>query len=558
MVQQKIVLALIYFVLQNALSAATILLEAEQADLHGVHTATSRSGYSGSGYVTGFDQDGDQIVFNFEATAGLWQATIGFASPFGEKGYDLSVNGESAGGMFPGPQTVFAEHNAGKYLLREGGNKIVLGKGWGWFDIDYIKLSTAQARLPLKPPAQLVDADADPSTTALFQFLIDNYGEKTLSGQQTLEDISYIVSKTGKSPAIGVFDLIDYSPSRIEHGADPQGEVEAWINWALQGGGIVSLSWHWNAPADLIDEPGQEWWRGFYASATTFDLVRALADTTSDRYKLLLRDIDAIAEQLEKFQQADVPVLWRPLHEAAGGWFWWGAKGADAYKKLWRLMFARLTRFHDLHNLIWVCTPNDFSWHPGDDVVDVIGLDIYTDPSSAMSSEWEAAQKEFDGVKLIALSESGTMPDPEKLRTFGVRWSWFSLWSGRFIRDVDEALLQKTYEDPDVITLDELPLWREWTRVAKQKDESSSLQVDVFPNPANAATRIYFSLLQTTDVEMRIFNVIGQTMFDQSWALLPAGMHARTLPTRDWPSGVYLLHIRAGGTAFNRKFLVAK
>ena len=54
--------------------------------------------------------------------------------------------------------------------------------------------------------------------------------------------------------------------------------------------------------------------------------------------------------------QLDVPVLWRPLHEAYGGWFWWGACGPKAFEQLWRLMFTRFTQVHQLHNLIWVYT----------------------------------------------------------------------------------------------------------------------------------------------------------------------------------------------------------
>ena len=42
----------------------------------------------------------------------------------------------------------------------------------------------------------------------------------------------------------------------------------------------------------------------------------ALATSWSRAYRLLIRDIDAIAVQLRKFADAGVSVLWRPLHDA--------------------------------------------------------------------------------------------------------------------------------------------------------------------------------------------------------------------------------------------------
>lgn len=50
-------------------------------------------------------------------------------------------------------------------------------------------------------------------------------------------------------------------------------------------------------------------------------------------YNALMSDVDEIAKQLKRLSDADVPVLFRPLHEASGGWFWWGADGSEAYKK---------------------------------------------------------------------------------------------------------------------------------------------------------------------------------------------------------------------------------
>ena len=73
--------------------------------------------------------------------------------------------------------------------------------------------------------------------------------------------------------------------------------------------------------------------------------------------------------------------MWRPLHEAEGGWFWWGAEGAEPCKELYRLLYKKLTEEYKLDNLIWEWTgstsPVAADWYPGDDVVDIIGYDKY-------------------------------------------------------------------------------------------------------------------------------------------------------------------------------------
>lgn len=442
--------------------------EAESAVLQGIVVSADPAGFSGTGYVTGFDEAADQVTFNFNMEkTGLYELNIGYTSPYGDKGYNVLVNAEAGSGMFP-QNTGFGSVSAGKYLLTQGLNTISVTKGWGYFGIDYIQLTPSVAALPLQPSKQLTDPQATQSARSLFSYMTDLYGHKTLSGQY--DDVDYVLQNTGKEPAIGGFDLMEYSPSRIENGANPAGTSERYINWAKkgEGNGILSLTWHWNAPTDLINEaPDKLWWSGFYTRATTFDLAAALADTNSVRYKLLIRDIDSIAAQLKKFQDADIPVLWRPLHEAAGEWFWWGAKGPEPLKKLWRIMYDRFTNYHQLHNLIWVyafTSGADMSWYPGDEYVDMVGIDIYTDPSANMSGDWADLQQKFNGKKLVSLSETGTLPVPDKIRGYGTWWSWFGVWSGDFIKKQPLDLLNKVYHDEDVITRDELPDWRMYGR----------------------------------------------------------------------------------------------
>lgn len=156
----------------------------------------------------------------------------------------------------------------------------------------------------------------------------------------------------------------------------------------------------------------------------------------SNDYQLLVRDIDAIATQLKRLQSANIPVLWRPLHEAEGGWFWWGAKGSDACKRLYWLMFDRLTNYHQLNNLLWVWNSVDPNWYPGNDVVDIVSTDIYSSAGdhSSQTSLYQRLQSLSGNNKLIALGEVGNIPDPVNTRQDGANWAWWVTWNGDFIK----------------------------------------------------------------------------------------------------------------------------
>lgn len=76
-------------------------------------------------------------------------------------------------------------------------------------------------------------------------------------------------------------------------------------------------------------------------------------------------------------QSSKIPVLWRPLHEAGGKWFWWGGKTNLDAKKLYQLMYSRYTDYHQLNNLIWVWSTPEADWYPGHQLVDIMGYDSY-------------------------------------------------------------------------------------------------------------------------------------------------------------------------------------
>ncbi len=341
--------------------------------------------------------------------------------------------------------------------------------------------ASAQVGLPASDRQEwaLSHPDPHPAAERAFRLVTDTTRSEVLMAQQDLDDIIYVSLVTDREPAMGSFDLMDYSPSRLEHGSRPWGQVESWIRWAGDDA-FVSLSWHWNAPMFLYNDGGREWWRGFYTDASSFDVRAAVEEPESAERAALMRDIDAIAVQLHTFRDAGVPVFWRPLHEGWGGWFWWGKGGPDMYRALWRLMYDRLTVHHGLDHLIWVYTHRDSGWYPGHDVVDVIGVDLYGADARTYRA-WADLRRTFGTAKPFAVTETDRLPDPTAMRARGERWAWYSMWADDQIRDIRVAALRGAYTNPDVLTRSSIAPWRTDDAPWRAAIADASTALDVIP-----------------------------------------------------------------------------
>lgn len=449
--------------------------EAEDADLDsGLRVITSVPGYSGTGYVTGFVDNSNNTptknaVWSVHAAPSFYRINIGIHSPE-EKGFNLIIDGRVTSGMVS-PGADFQQVSAGRVWL-EGTHEIAIGGGWGWYDVDYLELvPLTELPAPAPLPAELANENATPEAQQLFTYLISQYGKTTLSGQQDVTGIDYIAGKTGELPAIYSFDLLNYSPLAVNAVGLPAKETtEDFINRISSVGHIASLMWHWHSPMHAKSTvnpcPTNQascWWNSFYTEHSNFNLAEALAAPTSVEYQALISDIDAIAVQLKKVQAADIPVLWRPLHEADGEWFWWGASGAENFKALWRIMYERLTAHHGINNLIWVWTNESGQWYPGDDVVDIVSIDAYpADKRDLLTGIWDQMFEHFDGKKPIALTEFGGVPFIAEMQAAGVWWLYFASWTDQYEQlgpqKMTDAELNDIYTAEEVITLDEVEL----------------------------------------------------------------------------------------------------
>ncbi|HYP16214.1 MAG TPA: glycosyl hydrolase, partial [Opitutus sp.] len=388
------------------------------------------------------------------AAGGAYELVLRAATPNGTKMARIEVNGVSFGDASLNVATTsFMDFTGPKIFLREGVNMITIVANWGYYDVDKIRLVPVTIP-PFKLNPTLVDKAASPEAIALYRYLVANFGKVIVSGQSEEATINanapfvYLQQLTGKLPAIRNQDMIfQSSAGGWNDGTTPRG-----ITWHKNQKGIIAMQWHWFAPLGPTE---------FYTAESTFDIEKVLTPGTPEHAAALV-DIDLIAAQLGQYAANRVPILWRPLHEAEGGWFWWGAKGPGPAKALYRLMFDRLVNHHGLHNLIWVWNSRNPDWYPGDDVVDVVSVDIYNPARNYSPSPGvflDIAQ--LGGYKkLVALAENGPIPHPDDMVEYKTIWSWFNTWNGMFIMNDGQnegSHVNYVYHHPKVITLDELP-----------------------------------------------------------------------------------------------------
>ncbi|KAJ9464919.1 Mannan endo-1 [Diplonema papillatum] len=327
--------------------------------------------------------------------------------------------------------------------------------------------------------SSLVNPAATAAAKDVYGYLKSQWGKKIIAGQMDLtwqdniDQYQRCIDDTGKAPALMGYDFLMYGESW--NGISGIQQTEEALAHADRGG-LVTFTWHWRDPSSPAGVVGE-----FYTEKTDFQIpiANGVIDTSSTAYADIMKDIELISDELKTLQDAGVPVLWRPLHEAAGGWFWWGAKRTDgvppgfACVLLWKLLYTTMTVTHGLNNLIWVWNGQNAAWYPGDDYVDIVSYDIYA-PARTYDSQIDLYKETATyphEVKIVALSENSNIPDPDECQKDGAWWSWFMVWN-----DVDTAAgvssdsnfwtgefyntnahKKHVYTHDLVVTLDELP-----------------------------------------------------------------------------------------------------
>ena len=477
------------FVSTNAQTATK--LEAEDASNENCKLIEDGK-YSG-GKALELTEDNAKITFTFNAAeSGKYTITVGYDGLYGDKVVNLSVNGASS--TFNTPEKGPGEAVVGSFIMNEGDNTIEITPNWTWFRIDYISLVSSEGGVQFDIAQAPVDANASDAAKIIYTFLYENFGKKTISGIMTGDmdtangdvtqhaDVQAVYSASGKYPALVGFDFMN---------ATGKNEADAWykeytdksIELAkdlYRRGGLPAFSWHWRDPSRTTGE--------FYSgnqveTPCTMKISDAMnADgtwnTSSDIYTNIIKDIDTVADYFLALQDAGVACIFRPLHEASGGWFWWGTDTADKYVKLYQLIVDEMVNVKGVHNVIWVwnpCNVNDADWNPGADYYDVVSIDIYNSDFDYSSNyaAFDQLKTLTEGKKIIALSENGPIPDIDKEFEEDAVWSWwmpwYQTWGGNFVDKTSDEEWTKCMNDDRVITLEDLSAgWGTYTSILSQ------------------------------------------------------------------------------------------
>lgn len=449
--------------------------EAENGKLSNDMSVISDGNASGGKSVGKFENDRSycQIKINVPSD-GIYDIVIRSMGIGGSKENDIYTDGKKVG-TFTSENNKFSDYTVSAVSLTKGDHNIRIIKSWGWIELDKITVKTGAkiSNSTYNVTSSLVNRNATANTKKLYSFLKDSYGKYVITGQQcdggiNGNEFKAIKNLTGDYPALLGLDMMDYTPSRTAFGASSSA-VEKAIEFANKGG-IVTLCWHWNAPTEYLNSTANSsdgWWGGFYTQSSKFDIAKVMNGQDAKGKKLLDRDIKEIAKQLKRLEKAGVPVIWRPLHEASGGWFWWGAKGSDAYKKLWKYLYNELTNTYGCNYLIWVYNGQSADWYPGDEYVDIVGEDIYPgnhvyDPQV---SRFRQAINYGSKTKITALTENGCIFDIDSAVSINALWSWFMTWGGEFTvngsnyseKYTEKSIIKKMYASKYSLTLGSLP-----------------------------------------------------------------------------------------------------
>jgi mannan endo-1,4-beta-mannosidase len=289
------------------------------------------------------------------------------------------------------------------------------------------------------------------------------------------ESVGALHDQSGKWP--GIID-VSYDGTRLYAPDELSSANQRLVIPYSRAGGLVSISW---GPVNPWGSDPQNAWIEIATKYPGADLRDLLPGGAKRLY--WLHQLDRIATTLAELRDAGVVVLWRPMQEMNGDWFWWAREKHEVYAALWRDMFDYFTCVKGLDNLLWVFAPGgDPSFYPsiypysdaypGADYVDIVAPTLYRNDlafvgyDDALEYGKPIALSEYGPSALAGdLGANGSFDDRlyiERLSGNYPRVAYFiawNSWEGVKMSLADNLYAGELMNDPRVITRNEIA-WR--------------------------------------------------------------------------------------------------
>jgi mannan endo-1,4-beta-mannosidase len=308
--------------------------------------------------------------------------------------------------------------------------------------------------------ALLAATSAHAQSAKVLPYLQRISGTKTLAGQHNKEPnaeptkwTDYVYKTTGKCPALWSGDFL-FQQENIDNRWKMVKEAEH----QYRQGAVVNIMWHACPPA--AGEPCG-WDPGLLNQLLTDAQWKELTTDGTPLNKTWKSRMDDIAVYLQYLKDKKVEVLFRPLHEMNQGKFWWGGRpGPQGTARLYQITHDYLKNKKGLTNLIWVWDMQDMSrdfaqYNPGDNYWDLFAFDVY---DKGYDQSWYDYIRPIVGQKPMAIGECEKLPTPAVLAQ-QPRWVFFMDWAELVQEKNSVEALKTLYNDPRVLTRDELPKW---------------------------------------------------------------------------------------------------
>ena len=234
----------------------------------------------------------------------------------------------------------------------------------------------------------------------------------------------YAKATGGHLPAVMGIDLACYGLQLPDVGVGSEEwntTIDQLADYAEKGG-IITASSHFANPTGEYGVGGK--CRGNFGGA---EMWEEMLTEGTELNRIIKEELIIDGKFLKELDDRGIPVLWRPLHEANGGWFWFCGRShnemdwidPEYLRRFWRYIYNLYVNEMGIKNLIWVYGPNVSSnapggtrdvlyYSPGDEYVDILGVDWYTGGNRELNSpSGHSYDKIMSRGKLCAITEFG-------------------------------------------------------------------------------------------------------------------------------------------------------